>query len=188
MKRAVCPVGQIDIFSPEEMEKLFAHQHQELPKLELPIPQRDEVDTIRVAAILHVNPVTVCRLCERGDLKSYTLGGRKTSGWRISFTGVLEFCDRLRLRAGIPPRKPAPRGFRPKDEEILPFPWGETIDLPFAMDQLNCGRAKVLQLIESGRLTAYRLIDDSTGPWRIHRRSLERYIASLHRQFTRASE
>ena len=183
MKRNLIPEGQISIFPAEVMTELFRHpQPPPAPKLDLPFPQTASIDQERAARILDASRRTVRRLCERELLKHYRIGGRNVGSLRIEYWSLVTYCDELRMKAGVRPRAALAKNTRPKDRDILPFPTDETVTVDFVTDKLDCGRQLVLDMIEEGKLTAYRLIDEPNASWRIWVRSLERYIESLHRQ------
>jgi len=152
------------------------------PKLGLPIQKSNTIDSRRAAAILHVSLRTVLRMCERALLRSYCYNrGKKI--WQIEYTSIVEYCDSLRVRYGISDsRAQLPPGHkRRRDEDLLPFPFLQTIFVADAMKRLECSGTVVLQLIESGDLVAYKFLTDNVlGHWRIHEPSLDRYIARLH--------
>jgi hypothetical protein len=182
MRRPVCPDNQIDIFPRETMERLFAHPIVVPPKLDLPFPRNAEISSERVAEILDISVRTLGRLLDRGLLRHYEIDGGLRNHWRIEFASLVQYCNTLREQADMPPCKLPGKGLRPRAEDLLPFPKADTVDIDFVADKLDCGRTMVLQLVQAGRLRAYRLYDWPAVPWRIDVRSLETYIQGLHSQ------
>lgn len=179
MKRATCPDGQIDIFSPETMAELFSHPSPAAPLPALPFERNKEIDVARACRILDANKDTVQRMCKAKLINNYKIKGGKRGRptYRIEYAAIVEYCDRLRMTYHIPPRRHT-QG-RPRDEAILPFPARETITTQDVMDHLGVSQGTVRKLFDSGELVAYQLIVESNSPWRIWRPSFVRYIESL---------
>ena len=77
------------------------------------------------------------------------------SGRRIEYDSVVDFCNKLRVEFGI----------------------------SACSAILDCSVGACIGLIDEGKLVAYKIRNGHIKcPWRIHRPSLERYIASLHAQ------
>jgi hypothetical protein len=181
MKRAACPEGQIDIFCPETMAKLFSHPSPAAPLPALPFERNKEIDVARACRILSTNLRTIQRMCKDKLIRSYKIkGGTKgRPTYRIEHASIVEYCDKLRMTYHIAPRKASPG--RPPDEAILPFPARETISTQDVMDHLGVSQGTVRKLFDPGELIAYQLIVESNSPWRIWRPSFVRYIESLRR-------
>ncbi|MFC6645487.1 helix-turn-helix domain-containing protein [Granulicella cerasi] len=181
MKRRTCIEGQTHIFSPEVMATITGHRIRSVPNLALPFPRTAEVSVERVSEILGVSTRSVLRLVQAKLFAAYSPGGPGTMT-RIKFDSLVEFCDNLRLAAGVAPRKPSPKGLRPRADDLLPFSLEDTITTERVMDVLDCGKTLVTELIEAGTLTAYKIINKPSAPWRIDVRSLERYMEKLRAQ------
>jgi hypothetical protein len=153
------------------------------PQLRLPFPDEKTIDMARCCAILHVVPHVVRRLMvtplePESDVMS--LVGYNTMRWapmRIDYQSLVRFLDTLRIRHGIPDRRPTQVFGRYRDDDLLPFPWSDTISSEDAADVLSIHRTKVLLRIEAGQFEAYQLVRSS--PWRISRSSLARLVASF---------
>lgn len=152
------------------------------PKLGLPFQKSETIDVKRAAAVFRVSGKTIVRMCERGLLRHYKLDGGRAN-WQIEYCSVVEYCDRLRVENAISDSRAQlkPGHKRRRDDELLPFPFAQTIFIADAMARLECSDVQVLKLIECGSLVAYRVLVDRPGsPWRIHEPSLDRYIQKLH--------
>ena len=150
------------------------------PQLRLPFPDVKTIDVARCCAILHIVPATVYRLLRTPlsfDSEEMSLRGYNTmrnAPIRIEYASMVRFCDALRERHGIPDRRPAPVFGRWRDEDLLPFPWADTITSYDAAEVLNVDRTKVLLRIEAGQFEAYQIVRMSD--WRISRSSLAKAI------------
>ncbi len=176
MKRNLC-VEQWRLPLPE-----FDYGVQERPRLELPFAVAETIDVQRASLILHVSKATVLRLRKLGRLRGYQ--HQMSSSWHIEYTSVVTFCDDLRVRYAIPDKRPrlSRPGLRWRDDQLLPFPFSDTIGSSHVATRLNCDRVKVGFLCQEGRLLSYRLLDEDGSPWRIYAPSLEAYIQRLHDQ------
>jgi hypothetical protein len=158
----------------------LSHSAEPSARLELPFQRSAEVDVRRVCHILGTNKNTVIRMCREQLLAgSYQIHGSKC--WRIPYSAVVDYCNRLRVEYRIGSRAvvPAP-GKRVRDDALLPFPLADTIAIEDVRQVLDCGRKAVLYMIDEGVLVAYQLkLGAPESPWRIYRTSLERYLESL---------
>jgi hypothetical protein len=181
MRRQVCPELQIDIFDADTMHQLFAHPAPEEPLPALPFERNKDVDTIRASKMLATSGNTIRRMLDDNLIRHYQIrGGIYAREYRIEHASVVEYCDKLRLKYGISPRR-ASKGPRPPDSEILPFPANETINVGSVMGSLDVSRKVAINLIESGELIGYKLVPLESAPWRIHRPSLVAYLQKLRR-------
>ncbi|MHB1794798.1 MAG: hypothetical protein ACYCPO_07500 [Acidobacteriaceae bacterium] len=152
-------------------------------QLRLPFPDVKTIDVARCCAILHIVSATVYRLLRtplHAGSDEMSLHGYNTMRFapiRIEYASVVRFCDVLRERHGIPDRRPAPTFGRWRDEELLPFPWADTITTDDAAGVLGIDRSKVLLRIEAGQFEAYQIVGMSD--WRISKTSLAKVIASF---------
>jgi hypothetical protein len=161
------------------------------PQLRLPFPDIKTIDVARCCAILHVVPDTIYRLLRtplHSDPDEMSLHGYNTMRYapiRIEYASVVKFCEVLRERHGIPDRRPAPIFGRWRDEDLLPFPWTDTITCNDAADVIDIDRSKVLLRIEAGQFEAYQIV--KVSHWRISRTSLAKVIAGfgIHQASTR---
>lgn len=163
----------------ELFEEIAAGDAAAAPKIALPFQRSAEVDMRRARKILGISGQTVQRMIRAGLLRGYPGIG----GTRIEYQSIVAHCNDLRLQYHISAAS-SPRAAvgRQRDRDILPFPLDETIYTADAMVRLDCSKQAVLHLIEEGALVAYR-VGASLGagaPWRIHEKSLDRYLASLH--------
>jgi hypothetical protein len=165
-----------------EMFEAAAPPSGRAPKLALPFQQSEAIDVTRVCRILDTNKNTVIRLLREGYLSGYQV--HRSKYWRIEYSSVVDYCNRLRVEYRIGTRAVVPAGgFRVKDKALLPFPPAETLTIEDVREVLDCGRKAVLYMIDEGVLTAYQLkLGAPESPWRIYRRSLERYMESLWAQ------
>jgi excisionase family DNA binding protein len=152
-----------------------------VPKLALPFQQCEAIDVRRVAKVLAVSHRTVHYILKRGDLCGYRIG----TSWRLEYSSLVDYCNRLRLHYGITEagllKKPTLGRLR--DQDLLPFPLAETIYAAEVQKRLDIARATVSNLILQGDLIAYQpLIGSRSCPYRIYRPSFERYLGRLHIQ------
>lgn len=153
------------------------------PQLRLPFPDIKTIDVARCCSILHIVPATVYRLLRTPlgvDPEEMSLHGYNTMRYapiRIEYASVVRFCEVLRERHGIPDRRPAPKFGRWRDEDLLPFPWLDTISSYDAAEVIGVDRTKVLLRIESGQFEAYQIVKMSD--WRISKTSLAKAIAGF---------
>ena len=167
----------------DEQFELFespAPKAEHAPKLALPFQRSAEVDKARVAKIFGVSQPTVFRMIEAKLFRTYPHPSGK--GRRIEYDSVVAYCNRLRLEYRISEQMVRPpRGRRLRDEDLLPFPLKDTVDLKYVCRVLDCDGSAAQHLIEEGALTGYQVQIGRAGcPWRIYLPSLERYVASLH--------
>jgi hypothetical protein len=142
----------------------------------LPFAEKEYVTVQRTANILGVSEPTVYRLAglrgrdgrELLTLVSY----RRQARVRVLYSSIVRFCDGLRVKYGIPDRRPtldAP-WFRHKDLDLLPFPLPDTMDSAEAIAALGYADIRPLTcLIEEGRFEAYKLMEANRCGWRISR-------------------
>lgn len=186
MRRQACPEGQTHIFAPEVMAQLFAHPEPTAPLPPLPFKRNEEVDVARACKILATNPTTISRMLNANPplLLRYRLNDdeSKRPTYRIKYSSLIDHCDRLRVIYRIPPRAAAGEGKRIPDDKILPFPAGETIGIDEVAQHLEVTANTASKLIDSGKLTAYKLIPIRRNPWRVHRPSLVKYLEDLRAQ------
>lgn len=155
----------------------------DVPQLRLPFPDIKTIDVARCCSILHVVPATIYRLLRTpldDDPEVMSLHGYNTmrhAPIRIEYASVVRFCDALRERHAIRDRRPEPKWGRWRDEDLLPFPWSDTIATEDAAEALSIDRSKVLLRIEAGQFEAYQIVRMSD--WRISRSSLAKVIASF---------
>ena len=153
------------------------------PQLRLPFPDVKTIDVARCCAILRIVPATVYRLLRtplHADPDEMSLHGYNTMRYapiRIEYASVVRFCDVLRERHGIPDRRPEPKFGRWRDEDLLPFPWADTITSYAAADVLGIDRSKILLRIEAGQFEAYQIVKMSD--WRISKTSFAKVIAGF---------
>lgn len=158
------------------------------PKLALPFQRSSEIDVERTRRILGVSNRTVHRMLENGLIRAYRAPDTKNAAWRIEYSSVVEYCDKLRVRYCISDQRAGLNGSRKRyrDHELLPFPLSETIYLADVQERLECSDQAVVHLIQTGSLVGYQVLFEQRGsPWRIYAPSLDRYIASLHAMTTR---
>lgn len=152
-------------------------------QLRLPFPDVKTIDAAHCCSILHIVPATVYRLLRtplHADPEETSIRGYNTMRFapiRIEYASVVRFCDVLRERHSIPDRRPAPTFGRWRDEELLPFPWADTISTEDAADVLGIDRSKVLLRIEVGQFEAYQIV--AMSDWRISKTSLAKAIAGF---------
>ena len=73
--------------------------------------------------------------------------------------------------------------FRQPDDKLLPWPMSQSINVARAATMLGCSSSTVLNMIEEGRIRAYKLRPDRAhSPWRIEYDSVLAYINRLERQ------
>lgn len=160
-----------------ELFEAEAHAAMAGPKLALPIQRSSEIDITRLRVILGVAKNTALRMVKAKLFRA----SMRQGGWRIDYSSVVEYCDRLRLEYRISTRTVgAAKGMRRRDRDLLPFPMDETKSAAEVREVLDCGTSAVIKLIEEGKLVGYQVLVDTPGcPWRIHVRSLELYVARL---------
>jgi excisionase family DNA binding protein len=149
----------------------------------LPFPDEKTIDMARCCSILHQTSYVVRRLAStplRPGSSEMCLDAYNTmrcAPLRIDYDSLVRFLDMLRDKHGIVDQRPAPIWGRHRDDDLLPFPWSDTMTVEDAADALSIGRSKVRLRIEAGKFEAYQLVPVS--PWRISRSSLAKYVASF---------
>jgi excisionase family DNA binding protein len=154
-------------------------------QLRLPFPDEKTIDMARCCSILHVSPHVVRRLSvtplhpssELMCLSVYNT--MRTAPLRIDYDSLVRFVDSLRLRHGILDRRSPPVFGRYRDDDLLPFPWSDTMTVEEASEALTIHRTKVLLRIESGMFEAYQIVPISN--WRISRTSFSKYLENVSR-------
>jgi hypothetical protein len=153
------------------------------PQLMLPFPDEKTIDMGRCCSILHVTARVVRRLSVtplRPGSSEMCLDAYNTmrgAPLRIDYDSLVRFLDILREKHGIIDRRAAPIWGRHRDDDLLPFPWSDTMTVGEAADALSMHPSKVLLRIEAGKFEAYQL--NVFAPWRISRTSFARYIESF---------
>jgi len=169
-------VSQLALF------EAFDPKVERAPKLGLPFQKTQEIDVERARKILGVSKWTMRRMLENHLIRAYRARDKRGS-WRIEYSSVVEYCDKLRVQHCISSSRINLEGTRRRnrDRELLPFPLDETIYVAKVQERLECGATAVVHLIETGDLVGYQVLFETTGcPWRIHAPSVDRYLASLH--------
>lgn len=174
------------IHTPSQFELFegFEPEGARTPKLTLPVQTVGEIDMRRLCRILGITIRTAQRMMEKGILRGYRVP-HVGNAWRIDYGSVVEFCDRLRVRYCISDSRARLEGIRRRyrDSELLPFPIAETIGAHEVKEALDCAIHTIAHLVESGYIIGYQLFPEKRGSlWRIHKPSLERYLASLRPQ------
>lgn len=149
----------------------------------LPFAEKEYVSVQRTAQILRVSQSTIYRLASTrdrdGQLLINLIEYRRNARKRVLYSSIVRFCDKLRAEYCIADRRPPLSNpiFRHRDDDLLPFPWSDTINSGIALSALGYESNKpLLNLIEEGRFEAYRLIRET--PWRISRSSFMAFLAS----------
>jgi excisionase family DNA binding protein len=112
-----------------------------------------------------------------GEYSNQIWVGMRNAPLRIDYDSLVQFLDDLRARHGIKDKRKPPMFGRHPDNDLLPFPWSDTMSVEEAAETLNIHRSKVLLRIESGLFEAYQLVPNST--WRISRTSFASYIQKV---------
>jgi hypothetical protein len=149
----------------------------------LPFPDEKTIDMARCRGILHVTAHVIRRLSvtplhpgsEQMCLSAYNT--MRCAPLRIDYDSLVRFLNMLREKHGIADRRQAPVFGRHRDEDLLPFPWRDTMTVDDAADALSINRSKVLLRIEAGKFEAYQFAPVS--PWRISRTSFAIYMDSF---------
>lgn len=157
----------------------------ELQKLQLLLPFAEEktIDTRRCCSILHIQPPVLARLrvtplMQDGEemcLRAYNTS--RGAPLRIDYQSLLRFVDYLRELHAIPDRRPPKIFGRHRDEDLLPFPWSDTMFADEAADVLDVHPATLRNYVEEGRFESYQIARGSD--WRISRNSFARYLGLL---------
>lgn len=71
-------------------------------------------------------------------------------------------------------------GFRIPEELLLPWPARETIDVAHAAQMMGCSEKIVRNLIEEGKIQAYKIRDKGSSPWRVRYSSVVAYLEEIH--------
>jgi excisionase family DNA binding protein len=169
-------VSQLALF------EAFDPQTERAPKLGLPFQKTQEIDVERARKILGISKQTMRRMLENHLIRAYRAKDKRGT-WRIEYSSVVEYCDKLRVQHCISANRVSLAGTRRRhrDRELLPFPLDETVYVTEVQERLECGATAVTHLIESGSLVGYQVLFETTGcPWRIHAPSVEQYLRSLH--------
>lgn len=149
----------------------------------LPFEESDTIDVRRVTSILHCEKQVVLRLLQiKEGLKAFQT--MPHAPYRIYYESLVDYLSDIRKKHGIPDRLPQIRLGRYRDEDLLPFPWSDTITTLEAADMIGIHESKVCLRIEAGSFEAYRLLDPKQegkrgSPWRISRSSVQRHIAGF---------
>lgn len=153
----------------------------------LPFPEEKTIDTKRCCGILHVSPHVLRRLSvtplKHGSaetcLRAYNT--MRFAPIRIHYDSLVRFLDQLRERHGIVDRCAAPIRGRRRDDDLLPFPWADTMTVLDAAGVLSVDVTKVRLRIDAGKFEAYQLT--RVSDWRISRSSFAKYITGFeHKQ------
>jgi hypothetical protein len=164
-----------------ELFESFNPEASRAPKLELPFQKSSEIDVKRAQRILGITKRSIHRMLQDKRLSGYRAVDKNSSPWRIEYSSVVAYCDKLRMIYAISDRRVGRKpGARCRDHELLPFPLSETIGAAEVRKRLDCSHAAVLHLIDTGSLVGYQVVETTGSPWRIHAPSLEAYIRSLH--------
>lgn len=147
-------------------------------RLEEAFTEREYVDMPRACRILGASWTMVNRMCASGFLTliDFRERGRK----RVHYGSIVEHCNRLREEYAIPDRRPklTSKLLRYRDEDILPFPFSETICAGEAADLLGYRYKECIwRYCEEGRFEGYRL--HPGAPWRISAPSLRAYLSQI---------
>ena len=129
-----------------------------------PFAEKDYVDMHRAVHILGVSPVTVTRMAASNLIDRLHHGKRTHKLFR--YQSIVDFCSRLREQHRIADRRPelSAAYLRYRDEDLLPFPLGDTISAAEAMKVLRCPSFRAfVRLIEEGHFEAYQLIANAPG-------------------------
>lgn len=156
-------------------------------QLRLPFPDEKTIDMARCCSILHVSSHVIRRLSVTplkpgSDLMSISMyNTMRTAPMRIEYDSLVRFLDQVREKHAIPDRRDRHKAFygRFRDEELLPFPWSDTMTVNEAADALNVVPWSILRRIESGTFEAYQLVPVS--PWRVSRSSFAKYLENVCR-------
>jgi len=141
------------------------------------------VSVQRTGQIIGVSDSTIYRLAGergRGGRELLTVVSyRRHARVRVLYSSIVRFCDGLRVKYGIPDRRPtldAP-WFRHKDLDLLPFPLSDTMDSAEAIAALGYADIRPLTcLIEEGRFEAYKLMEANRCGWRISRPTFREFL------------
>lgn len=149
----------------------------------LPFAEKEWITVDRAENILGVETGVIYRLRELRDeednpylrVVDYGHGNRK----RVLYSSVVRYCDYLRVRYAIRDRRPPLDNpiFRHRDEDLLPFPLSDTIDVRAALAYTAYDSpSSIHKLIEEGAFEAYRVLPLRGSPWRISRSSFGAWL------------
>lgn len=150
-------------------------------QLLLPFAEREYIDMNRAARILGSSHSGVRALYAAGRIEIIDYAKRKRK--RVRYQSIVDLCDELRKRYGIPDRRESlsVAFLRHRDVDLLPFPLEDTIGIDQVMEILGYSSpGPIYLMIEEGRFEAYQL--SNRNPWRISRRSLATYLQGVHEQ------
>jgi excisionase family DNA binding protein len=165
-----------------ELFESFDPQVSRAPKLGLPFQKTQEIDVERVRKILGVSKQTIRRMLDNKLIRAYRAED-KWGSWRIEYSSVVEYCNKLRVLHAISDKRVGLGGSRRRyrDHELLPFPLDQTVYVAEVQERLECSATAITHLIDSGKLVGYQVLFETPGcPWRIHAPSVDKYLASLH--------
>lgn len=148
-------------------------------QLLLPFAEKEYVDVRRAGRILGLSPRAVLELHECGQIAIIDYAKRKWK--RVNYKSIVDLCDHLRQQFAIPDRRPplSAAYLRYRDEDLLPFPITDTMDVSSVMEVLGYNSpVPIYLMIEEGRFESYRLSPRS--PWRISATSLAAYLEGVH--------
>lgn len=175
-------VSQLALF------EAFDPQTERAPKLGLPFQKTQEIDVERASSILGVTKSTMRRMLDNHLVRAYRAKDKRGT-WRIEYSSIVEYCDKLRVQHCISANRVSLAGTRRRhrDRELLPFPLDETVYVAEVAERLECCAMTVAHLIETGSIVGYQVLFETPGcPWRIHGPSVDRYLASLHAMVSKA--
>ena len=140
----------------------------------MPFRDYEMIDVARAEKILGASKNAVIRLIKAGHLAAMQRGGER-GHWSVRYWSVVEYCDFLRKKHGIPDRRRelAHSGARWRDDELLPFALTDTLNVPLAMRVMDIPKRTLHQKLEDGTIESYQLMDG--WDWRISRTSLKAF-------------
>jgi hypothetical protein len=149
----------------------------------LPFAEKEWISVERAMRILDIGVATLYMLraskYQHGepfiDVVDCGHGLRK----RVKYASVVRYCDYLREIYGIPDRRPrlVSAILRHRDEDILPFPAHDTINVRTASRCSPYARQTIGRLCEQRTFEAYQIAEDS--PWRISRPSFAAWLEKI---------
>ena len=150
----------------------------DVDQLLVPFAEREFIDIKRAMRILGLSHSGVRNLYAAGQIEMIDYKPRSRK--RVRYSSILALCENLRTRFCIADRRPslAAPWLRHRDEDLLPFPLSDTINIKRVIGILGySSTAPVCHMIEEGRFDAYRL---GGGDWRISKTSLAAYLQCVH--------